>query len=106
MSISFRRYEILIPLRFNDGQPVPEVLIAETLLELRQRFGAISSETQVIRGQWEAEGQVYRDEHCRVFVDVEDSPANRQFFLQLKQQLKQRFQQIDIWMTSHPVDVL
>jgi hypothetical protein len=106
MNISFRRYEILIPLRFNDGQPVPEILIAETLLELRQRFGAISSETQVIRGQWEAAGQVYRDEHFRAFVDVEDSAENRQFFLEFKRRLKQRFQQIDIWMTSHPVDVL
>jgi hypothetical protein len=106
MSISFRRYGILIPLRFNDGQPVPEVLIAGTLLALRQRFDAISSETQIIRGQWEAEGQVFRDEHCRVFVDVEDSPASWEFFFQFKQGLKLCFQQIDIWVTSHPVDVL
>jgi hypothetical protein len=106
MSISFRRYEILIPLRFNDGQAVPDALIAETLLELRRRFGAVSSETQIIRGQWESEGQVYRDEHLRVFVDVEDSIDNREFFLQFKKYLKERFQQIDIWMTSHPVDVL
>ena len=29
-----RRYEILLPLRFNDGQAVPDALIADTLLEL------------------------------------------------------------------------
>jgi hypothetical protein len=46
MSKSLRRYEILLPLRLNDGQPVPDDLVADTLLELEQRFGAVSSETQ------------------------------------------------------------
>ena len=50
MSDSFRRFEILLPQRFNDGRPVPDELIADTLLELEKRFGAVSSETQTIRG--------------------------------------------------------
>jgi len=50
VSRSLRRYEILLPLRFHDGQPVPDDLVADTLLELEQRFGAVSSETQTIRG--------------------------------------------------------
>jgi hypothetical protein len=48
MSTTLRRYELLLPLRFNDGQPVPDSLIADSLVELEQRFGAVSSETQVI----------------------------------------------------------
>jgi hypothetical protein len=40
---------MLLPLLFNDGKPVPEGLIADTLIELEQRFGAVSSETQTIR---------------------------------------------------------
>jgi hypothetical protein len=39
MSASFRRFEILLPRRFNDGQAVPDALIADTLLELEERFG-------------------------------------------------------------------
>jgi hypothetical protein len=31
MSISYRRYEILLPRRFNDGQPVPNRLITEVI---------------------------------------------------------------------------
>ena len=62
MSISGRRFEILLPLRFNDGSPVPEALIANTLVELRRNFGAVSSETQRIEGQWQHAGQVYRDD--------------------------------------------
>jgi hypothetical protein len=38
MSNLLRRFEILLPLRFNDGKPVPNELIADTLLELRQKF--------------------------------------------------------------------
>jgi len=106
MTASYRRYELLIPLRFNDGQPVPDSAVAETLLELRNHFGAVSTETQIIRGLWEHQGEIYRDEHFRLFVDVEDTTANREFFIQFKSRMKERFQQIDMWLTSHPIDVL
>jgi hypothetical protein len=106
MSKSFRRYEILLPLRFNDQQPIPEELLGETVVELRQRFGAVSSETQIIRGLWQHEGESYRDELTRVFIDVPDTPENRQFFQEYKEHLKTRFRQLDIWMTSHPIEVL
>ena len=89
---ALRRYEVLLPLRFNDGQPVSDALLAETVLELRQRFGAVSSETQIIQGHWENEGLVFRDQLARVFVDVPDTPDNRQFFIRLKERLKSRFQ--------------
>jgi hypothetical protein len=84
MSKSYRRYEILLPRRFNDQQPVPDELVVETLLELEQRFGAVSSETQIIRGLWQHEGQSYRDDLVRVFADVPDTLENRQFFEEYK----------------------
>ena len=37
---ALRRYEILLPLRFNSGQPVPPELVANTVLKLREHFGA------------------------------------------------------------------
>jgi len=91
---------------FNDGTPVPEALLAETFAELRAQFGAASWETQVLRGVWEQEGAVYQDNLTRFFVDVPDVPEHRQFFKEFKQRLKQRFQQLDVWITSHPVDVI
>jgi hypothetical protein len=106
MSKSYRRYEILLPRRFNDQQPVPDELIVETLLELEQRFGAVSSETQIIRGLWRHEGQSYRDDLVRVFIDVPDTPENRQFFEEHKERLKTRFRQLDIWMTTYLIEVL
>jgi hypothetical protein len=106
MSRSFRRFEMLLPLLFNDGSPVPESLIADTLIELEQKFGTVSSETQTIRGRWHFEGVAYRDELIRVFVDLPDELPNRQFFTEYKEQLKGRFQQIDLWMITYPVEIL
>lgn len=106
MSKLYRRFEILLPLRFNDGTPVPDDLFVETHLELRSRFGAISVETQTIAGMWQYEEQMVRDELVRVFLDVPDTPENETFFLEFKQRLKLRFKQIEIWMTSHPIRVL
>ena len=103
---ALRRYEILIPLLFNDGRPVPEALLAETFTELRERFGAASWETQTVRGAWEYQGSVYEDNLTRFFVDVPDEPDNREFFRSFKEKLKVRFQQLDIWVTSHPLDVI
>ena len=101
-----RRYEILLPLRFNDGELVPDEFVGEALLELEQKFGAVSWETQVIRGAWQQAGKFYHDELMRVFADVPDKPENRQFFLEFKERMKNKFRQLDIYLTSYAIDVL
>jgi len=106
MSTSYRRYEILLPRRFNDGQPIPEEWLGEALIELRKRFGVASSQTQIIRGEWEFKGEVDSDEMARVFIDVEDTPESLEFFIQFRDRLKVKFRQLAIWMTSHVIDVL
>lgn len=100
------RYEILLPLQFNDGRPVPDALLSQKLRELREQFGTAPWETQRIRGQWEHRGSLYSKELTRVFVDVEDSPTNRGFFRAYKERLKVRFNQIDVWLTVHPITAL
>ena len=42
----------------------------------------------------------------RLFADVPDTPVNREWFLQFKERLKRDFQQIDIWMITHPIEML
>jgi hypothetical protein len=93
-------------LRFNDGSPVPDDIIADTLVQLEERFGAVSCETQSISGRWRHEGQSFRDDLMRVFVDVPDETEGREFFVAYKEQLKARFQQLDIWMTTYLIEVL
>lgn len=106
MSRIVRRFEVLLPLRRNDGTPMPDDLVADTLIELEERFGAVSCETQSIRGHWRYEGQSYRDDLIRVFVDVPDAPESREYFVECKERLKVRFEQIDIWMTTYLIEVL
>jgi hypothetical protein len=89
---ALRRYEILVPLVFSDGRPVPETHLALTFAELRDRFGAASWETQTVRGTWEWHSQVYQDNLTRFFVDVPDLPEHREFFRSFKETLKERFQ--------------
>jgi|ERR1043166_3222560 hypothetical protein len=103
---NWRRYEILLPLKFNDGQRVPWTLIGDTLVELRKQFGAASWETQIIHGIWQHQEAEFHDQLVRVFVDVEDRPANRLYFSDLKKKLKSSFRQIDIWMTTYPIETI
>jgi hypothetical protein len=105
MTNSYRRYEVLLPLKFNDGQPIPRDLIGTTLEELRTRFGALSVETQTIHGVESYRTHEY-DDLVRVFVDVAEDGEAREFFTHLKERLKQRFQQWDIWITTYPIDVI
>jgi hypothetical protein len=102
----WERYEILLPLRFNDGTVVPKVLLAETIQELESRFGAVSSETQIIHGRWHCGATAYRDDLMRVWVDVEQTPTIQAFFTDFKVRAKARFQQLDIWLTSHSITVI
>jgi hypothetical protein len=69
-------------------------------------FDAVSCETATIRGYWRHEGESYRDDLIRVFVDVADEPAHRAFFLENKEVLKTRFGQMDLWMTTYLIEVL
>ena len=106
MSRMVRRFEVLLPLRLDDGTPVPDAAIADTLIEFEEQFGAVSCETQTIRGRWRHEGQSYRDDLIRVFVDVPDAPESREYFVACKERLKVRFEQLDIWMTTYLIEVL
>lgn len=106
MSDQFRRFEVLIPLRFNDGREVPDDLIVDSILELETQFGAVSCETPSIRGIWTEGSMKYRDDLIRLFVDVADRPEHREFFVQFKVLLKQRFDQLDFWVVSHLIDVI
>lgn len=70
MSSKWRRYEVLLPLQFNDGREVPSEWLAEAVLEITDHFGAASYETQKVEGHWRHGGVAYRDNLMKVVVDV------------------------------------
>lgn len=103
---ALRRYEILLPRRFNDGTEVPEELLADTATELREKFGAMSWETQIIRGEWEHEGVIFRDELLRIVIDAPRTREAQQFFVDFKEKLKARFQQVEMWISAFDIEVI
>jgi hypothetical protein len=100
------RFEILLPLFYNDGRAVePEKFVA-TDDELIQSFGATSGDTVVVHGRWLYQSTLYSDKLIRVRVEVEDTPDNWQAMRQVKENLKARFEQIDIWITAHRIEIV
>ena len=105
MSSRWRRFEVLLPLQFNDGQIVPAEWLAEAVLEVVDHFGAASYETQKVEGHWRHGGVVYRDDLVRLVVDVPDSTKNRQWMKQFKERWKARLEQIDLWLVSYRIEL-
>ena len=105
MSSKWRRFEVLLPLQFNDGRDVPAEWLAEAVLEIADHFGAASYETQKLEGHWRHGGVLYRDNLVRLTVDTPDSAENRQWMKQFKDRWKARLEQLELWMVSYPVEV-
>jgi hypothetical protein len=101
-----RRYEILLPLRTNDGQDVGREKFEQTVDEILNRFSGISIQPTPVHGIWVHQGRRYEDDSLRICVDVPDSRKNQQFFVKLRSKLVERFAQIEIYIVSYPVNVL
>ena len=100
------RYEILLPLKYNDGSPVEDEKIQLTKQELVDRFGVVTIEPQSILGLWTHEEKEYEDELIKTIIDVEHTKETEKFFISYKEILKNRFRQIDIWMTAFFIRII
>ena len=98
-----RRYEILLPLRYNDGSPIEPEKFKQTRIELVARFQGATFDPQPARGFWVEHGTEYEDQLVRVTVDVDVTDENHAFFVEFKETLKSRFRQVEIWLTYHDI---
>ena len=105
MPSRWRRFEVLLPLQFNDARNVPAEWLADAVLEIVKQFGAARYETQRIEGHWRHAGVLYRDNLVRLIVDVPDTPKNRAWMKRFKQRWKTRLEQLDLWMVSYLIQV-
>jgi hypothetical protein len=99
-----KRYEMLLPLKYNDGRPMEDEKILDTREELVSRFDAISVSPGSVQGIWIHEGVRYEDDTRRITIDVDDLPENREFFVKFKALLCERFEQVEIYIVSHALD--
>ncbi len=105
MSSKWRRFEVLLPLQFNDGSDVPAELLARAVLEIVDYFGAASYETQKVEGQWRSGGVLIRDNLVKLVVDAPDVVSNRRWMKQYKERWRSQLEQVELWMVSYSVDV-
>ncbi len=103
MSSKWRRFEVLLPLQFNDGRDVPSEWLVEAVFEVVDHFGAASYETQQLEGHWRHSGVLYRDNLVKIVVDVPDAAAHRRWMKQFKDRWKERLQQLELWMVSYRI---
>jgi hypothetical protein len=107
--MSMRRYEILLPAEFNDGRLVANACprcLPDSLAEVADTFGAFTFRPDLAIGSWTGrDRRRYDDRLFLLSVDVEDTPDHRAWIRHFKAHLLERFEQLEIYVTSYPVDV-
>lgn len=100
------QFTILLPLFFNDHSPVPVELITRTEDELLEFFGGVSTDTARVRGKWVGEHALFEDSLLRLTVACDGSAEQRAFIRQLKETLKARFRQEEVWITVQEIEII
>lgn len=106
------RYEIQLPLKFNDGNPIPEELFLQVKDELIARFGGfrVLSPGSPAEGYWRSpRGVLYQDQSQVWIVTTSTTPLGGdaflkecEFFKEYKKALEERFKQEAIWIEIDP----
>jgi hypothetical protein len=92
-------------LTYNDGTLIEPEKFDQTAEELCDRFGGVTLDTVRITGTWKYGGTRYRDDLLRIRVDSNE-PSAKAFFQAQKEIWKRRFQQIDIWIIAHEIEII
>jgi hypothetical protein len=100
-----RRYEVLLPVRFNDGTEVPEEILGEAVNEIVDQFNAVTFHRQAAEGHWRHDDILFRDDLALLVVDVPDTAKNRKWMKSFKERWKERLEQLEIWMVSYPISI-
>jgi hypothetical protein len=103
-----RKYEIYLPLKYNDGKPIEPEKIVGVWDELANAFGGItvSPLSAPYQGRWKYGGVEYIDEIIKVAVVATNDRAAKRFLKEFKERLKEPLQQIDILITTHGIQVI
>jgi hypothetical protein len=99
-----KEYVILLPLKFNDGEPVPPELVLQTRDDLVAHFGGASFDPGTVAGYWIHQRSLYSDELIRVRMSGSTSEADDEFIKRYKETLKERFRQEEVYVVAYPIE--
>ncbi|HEV8188828.1 MAG TPA: hypothetical protein VGP83_13830 [Pyrinomonadaceae bacterium] len=99
------KYEIYLPLKFNDGTAIDRERIREIRVQLMAVFGALTSSSlsAPFQGTWRYGGVEFVDEIIRIEIITKEEV---QFFRNFKRRLKRKLRQIDILITLQHIYVI
>ena len=103
-----RKYDIYLPLKYNDGKRIEAQTIRSIKEELVNAFGAItvSSLSSPYQGTWKYGGVKFIDDIIKIEVVATNDRVTKKFFKEFKERLRQSLQQIDILITTHGIQVI
>lgn len=107
MAKSALRYDIYLPLAYNDGRQIADELFDAVEHQLLGRFGGVTSLQRKfpLRGIWQGKSRLYLDQVIIITVlDFRPHGSDR-FIARLKRSLLHDFEQVEILITESPLRV-
>ena len=101
------RFDIFLPLTYNDGRPIRDASFDDVERRLLARFGGVTAHQRdfPLRGIWQGESQIYLDQVIiMTFLDFQRRGTTR-FIAQLKRDLLREFEQLEILITESALRV-
>ncbi len=103
-----RKYEIYLPLKYNDGRDIEPEKYRQVKVELSAYFGGITMSPMAapFEGTWIQHGIEYRDVIIKVEIVAADDEKIERFFRDYKETLKEVFQQHEVLITVQEIRTL
>ena len=103
-----RKYEIYLPLKYNDGKDIEPEKIKQIKQELVAKFGAItvSSRSSPYQGTWKYGGVEYIDDIIKIEILTSGDNVTKRLLKTFKERLKNDLRQFDILITTHGIQVI
>jgi hypothetical protein len=107
MARAARRYDLYLPLTFNDGRSIPAEHFEQVEWRLLERFGGVTAQQRDFphRGIWQGGTQLYFDQVIVMTVLDFRPRGSSRFIAGLKRDLLRQFDQLEILITESALRV-
>src|SRR5258706_12900506 len=103
-----KKYEIYLPLKYNDGTKIETEKIKQIREELVGVFGArtVSSQHAPYQGAWNYRGSDIVEDIIKIEIIARADRKTQKFFRQFKERLKRLLKQIDVLIIAQDVRLI
>jgi hypothetical protein len=100
-----KKYEIYLPLKYNNGAKIERRKISRIREELVHVFGArtVSSQAAPYQGAWNYGGTDFIEDIIKIEIIASADRKTQKFFKHFKQRLKRLLKQIDVLIVAQDI---